>query len=77
MMVNASKDWIQQIYVEEISKKKSPPLDYYKNKDGNIVMTEDYHKKRGFCCGSKCLHCPYEPIYTKYSTRVNESRLKS
>ena len=74
MMVNASKDWIQQIYVEEISKKKSPPLDYYKNKDGNIVMTEDYHKKRGFCCGSKCLHCPYEPIYTKYSTRVNESR---
>jgi len=77
MMVNASKDWIQQIYVEEISKKKSPPLDYYKNKDGNIVMTEEFHKKRGFCCGSKCLHCPFDPIYTKYSTRIMESRLKS
>ena len=75
MMVK--KDWIYDLYVEEILKKESPPLDYYKNKDGNIVMTEDYHKKRGFCCGSKCLHCPYEPIYTKYSTRVNESRLKS
>lgn len=71
MMVNASKDWIQQIYVEEISKKKSPPLDYYKNKDGNIVMTEEYHKKRGFCCGSKCLHCCYWPPFIKGNTVLN------
>jgi len=33
--------------------------DYYFEK-GLIVMTEAYHLKRGFCCGSKCRHCPYE-----------------
>jgi hypothetical protein len=31
---------------------------YYEN--GWLVMTEAYHLKRGFCCGSKCRHCPYE-----------------
>ncbi|MGH9949720.1 MAG: DUF5522 domain-containing protein [Pyrinomonadaceae bacterium] len=25
-----------------------------------MVLTEWYLKKRGFCCGNKCRHCPYE-----------------
>ena len=33
--------------------------DYYME-DGLLVMTESYHRKRGYCCGSKCRHCPYE-----------------
>ena len=33
--------------------------DYYKNKDGLIVFTESFHKKRGYCCGCGCKHCPY------------------
>lgn len=24
-----------------------------------LVFTAAYHLKRGFCCGSKCRHCPY------------------
>ena len=33
--------------------------DYY-IENGLLVMTEAYHLKRGFCCGSKCRHCPYD-----------------
>lgn len=36
-----------------------PNVDYYINVDGNLVFTEAYHLKRGFCCQSGCLHCPY------------------
>jgi hypothetical protein len=28
-------------------------------------MTEEYHKRRGSCCGSGCKHCPYEPKHLK------------
>ena len=31
---------------------------YFEN--GLMVMTEHYHLKRGYCCGNKCKHCPYE-----------------
>ena len=34
--------------------------DYYHDQNGNLVFTEAYHLKRGTCCGSGCLHCPYE-----------------
>ena len=30
---------------------------YFEN--GLMVMTEAYHRNRGYCCGSKCRHCPY------------------
>ena len=33
--------------------------DYYLNEDGLMVFTRSYHLKRGYCCGSKCKHCPY------------------
>ncbi|MEZ4742473.1 MAG: DUF5522 domain-containing protein [Bdellovibrionota bacterium] len=32
---------------------------YYFNEEGLLVMTEAYHLKRGYCCESGCLHCPY------------------
>ena len=31
---------------------------YYSN-DGLIIFTKKYHLKRGYCCESKCKHCPY------------------
>ena len=58
MTITITQDWIQQLYVQEINN-KSPEPDFYKDKFGNIVMTESYHLKRGRCCGSGCLHCPY------------------
>jgi len=72
MTVNASKDWIQQLYVQETTK-KSPEPDFYKDESGNIVMTESFHIKRGKCCGSRCRNCPYEPLYQKGSTNLKES----
>lgn len=34
--------------------------DYYFNDEGLMVFTEQYHRKRGFCCKNKCLHCPWK-----------------
>jgi hypothetical protein len=33
-------------------------VDYY-IENGNFVFTENYLKKRGYCCESGCRHCPY------------------
>lgn len=46
--------------------KMPPPVllkdDYYFNENGRMVFTEQYHKKRGYCCKSinGCKHCPYD-----------------
>jgi hypothetical protein len=33
-------------------------VDYY-FENGLMVLTEHFLKKRGYCCGSGCRHCPY------------------
>jgi predicted GIY-YIG superfamily endonuclease len=33
----------------------------YSIENGLLVFTAAYHLKRGFCCGSGCRHCPYDP----------------
>jgi len=33
--------------------------DYYLSPEGFIIFTEKYHLKRGYCCKSRCKHCPY------------------
>ena len=43
-------------------KGKAPSIekdDFYME-NGFFVFTEKYHLKRGYCCGNKCRHCPYE-----------------
>jgi len=42
--------------------------DFYYSKDGYLVFTEKYHLKRGYCCKSKCKHCPYgyDPLTGDY-----------
>lgn len=35
-------------------------VDYYINEDGKLVFTEKYHLDKGYCCGFRCKHCPYE-----------------
>mgnify|MGYP006976728331 FL=1 len=32
----------------------------YINDKGQVVFTELYHLRRGYCCGNECLHCPYD-----------------
>jgi hypothetical protein len=53
-------DWIEDLYYREFIKPKLQPKDFYWE-DGRMVMTEEYHKKRGYCCGNNCRHCPYTP----------------
>jgi len=33
-------------------------VDFYVER-GKFVFTKAYHLKRGYCCNSKCRHCPY------------------
>jgi hypothetical protein len=35
-------------------------IHYYVNDDGLIVLTEQYHLEKGYCCGYGCKHCPYK-----------------
>ncbi len=37
----------------------SKKADFYINEDGNTVFTEEFHLRRGYCCESGCLHCPF------------------
>jgi hypothetical protein len=73
MNVGASKDWVQQLYVREFGPKLQPNEFYY-DTQGRMVMTEDYHKRRGSCCGSWCLHCPYEPRHERGGKHLQESQ---
>ena len=73
MNVGASKDWIQQQYVREFGPKLQP-TEFYYDGQGRIVMTEEYHKKRGRCCGNGCLHCPYEPKHERGNKTLQESQ---
>ena len=43
-------------------------IDHYINEQGYYVFTERAHLRRGVCCGSGCLHCPFEPRGRKGAT---------
>lgn len=42
-----------------MSDKLTEGIDFY-FENGNMVFTEAYHLKRGYCCGNGCRHCPYQ-----------------
>jgi hypothetical protein len=69
MIQSVHKDWIQEMYIREFVKPKLQQTDFYWE-NGKMVMTESYHKRRGSCCGSGCLHCPYEPKHQKGNTTL-------
>ncbi len=51
--------------ITEKSSEKSPKLveetDFY-FENGLMVLTAHFLKKRGYCCGNGCRHCPYTII---------------
>ena len=49
----------------------TPPLFYY-IEDGKYVFTEQYHLNRGYCCGNKCRHCPFNPKYQRKNTNTGQ-----
>tara|TARA_A100001201_G_C4057343_1_gene191587 strand:+ start:540 stop:743 length:204 start_codon:yes stop_codon:yes gene_type:complete len=56
--VRLHKGWIEELYLKEYINKTSAKDYYWEN--GQMVMTEDYHLSRGYCCKNGCRHCPYE-----------------
>jgi len=47
------------------SRQSRPPLtlvagDFYEEGPA-LVFTEQYHRRRGYCCENGCRHCPYRP----------------
>ncbi|QJX46494.1 hypothetical protein HMJ29_05905 [Hymenobacter taeanensis] len=36
------------------------PGDFYYTPEGYMVFTEQYHLRRGTCCGNGCRHCPWQ-----------------
>jgi hypothetical protein len=44
--------------------------DYYILPDGRLVFTAAYLLKRGYCCGSGCLNCPYDYENVKGTRRT-------
>ncbi len=41
-----------------------------------IQLSSEMLIKLGSCCGSKCKHCPYDPLYDKGSTSIRKSLLR-
>jgi hypothetical protein len=37
---------------------------------GLLVYTAAYHLNRGYCCGSGCRHCPYDPRHVEGNKQV-------
>jgi len=53
-------------------------IDFYFNDKGLMVFTKEYHLKRGYCCKSGCLNCPYGFIKeNKNCDLVKEKEVKS
>ena len=36
------------------------------------MLSKEFLKERGYCCGHGCLMCPYEPKHTKDNTVLAE-----
>lgn len=46
---------------------------HYYLDNGKIIMTELYHKSRGYCCGKDCRHCPFDPKGKEGTTDIKDS----
>lgn len=53
-------------------KNKLLPTDFYYDEKGRMVFTESYHKRRGFCCGNGCKHCPFLPKHIKNNKNLEQ-----
>jgi len=54
---------------DSIHNKAAPESDWY-FENGMLVYTAAFHLNRGYCCGSGCRHCPYEPKHVTGNTQI-------
>jgi len=57
--------------VSDTNDKTGPKQPDWYFENGLLVYTAAYHLERGFCCGSGCRHCPYEPRHVAGNTKVH------
>lgn len=57
--------------INQGEKPKLLPSDFYMEGERK-VFTEEWHIKRGYCCGNGCRHCPYTPKAVKGNTTLIE-----
>lgn len=51
-------------------------LDYIIDKEsGLMILTSYFLSKRGYCCGNKCLYCPYKPKWIKGNKKLEDKDL--
>ena len=48
-------------------------MNHYINEDGLTVFTSDYHRKKGSCCHSNCLHCPFGTTLKNFGVKIHLS----
>ncbi|KAG0001491.1 hypothetical protein BGZ79_004593 [Entomortierella chlamydospora] len=49
---------------------------YIDPKTGYSVMTELLHRRRGYCCGNACRHCPYNHENVGVSPKVKKANIE-
>lgn len=47
---------------------------HYYLEEGRVVFTEKYHLDRGYCCGTGCRHCPFDPRHQKGNEKVADKK---
>lgn len=47
-------------------------VDFTYEADGVMVLTADYLRRRGHCCGSQCRNCPYTKPCRVGNTELEE-----
>jgi hypothetical protein len=67
-----------------MTQSKSTDEKLYYLEQGKVVFTPEYHITRGYCCGNKCRHCPYEPKHIKDNqqletlwVKINQQKTKN
>ena len=51
--------------------------DYYFDENGLMVLTSEYLRKRGYCCGNQCRNCPYSSEKQSEELEDSEADLRS
>jgi hypothetical protein len=52
-------NWLTRLLGRGPTNPKLQDEDFYLE-EGNMVLTEHYHLRRGKCCDNGCKHCPYK-----------------
>lgn len=46
-------------------------IDFYFDESGLMVLTKNFHLKRGFCCGNGCRNCPFDYENVEENLRIH------